>query len=82
MGEDQGEAEPPHVGLAQRFEERLHVDIAEQADQRIGREDEQREVEDRTPRDAAQLDQILVAGAERRSHPLTHVLQLDVSALE
>ena len=77
-----GEAEPPPAGVAQRFGERLHVDIAEQADQRVGGEHKQREVEDRAPRDAAKLDQILIAGVQRRAHPLAHVFQLDVGRLE
>ena len=51
-------------------------------DQGVGGEHEQRQVEDRAPRDAAQPDQVLFADVERRAHPLAHVVELDVDVLE
>ncbi len=51
-------------------------------DEGVRSEHEQRQVEDRTPRDAAQPDQVLIAGVQRLAHPLAHVVELDVCGLE
>ena len=66
LGQDEGERQPPPPGVAQCVDERLEVHVAERADERVGGDAEQRQVEQRADRDPAQLDELLLAAPERR----------------
>ena len=82
LADEQREEEPPPVGVLECVPELDEVDPAEHADDGVGGDREQRHVEHRAPRDAAQLDQLDLLGAERVGQPLADVVELDVAPVQ
>ena len=77
-------AKTSHHQLASRSSSAklLDVEVAEDGDQRVRGDRQQRQVEHRAGGDAAQLDQRLLLGAEQRAQPVAHVVELDVGVVE
>jgi len=78
LADQQGRKDPPPVGIGERVSERAEIQPADETNQRVRRDREQSQVEQRLPRHTAHIGELLGLRAERGCRVGADRIEVDV----